>query len=347
VRHNVAKTSREEYPLVSIVVLNYNGKQHLKTCLDSLSRTKYPNFEIILVDNASTDGSVEFVKENYPYVRIVRLGRNTYTSGGYMAGVLVARGKYVAILNNDIEVDESWLTPLVEALEKLPWVAAADSKYKNFYQRDRFDNAAAAGRWIDYVGNNYTRGVDEVDRGQYDKPVYIMGALTIFRRDKLLEIGGFDLSYIFGYEDIDVAWRLYLAGHKVLYMPKSVIYHKSGASSRVKPTARRPLPEFFYLIKRNRLISLMKNFGVFNMLRALLISFLEYYLLAWYFFLTGNEVYGLEVIRALIYPIKNAKKIIKKRVIVQSTRKRSDKEIMRYMLSYSGIIREFLLSIFK
>ena len=91
----------------------------------------------------------------------------------------------------------------------------------------------------------------------------------------------------------------------------------------------------------------MKNFGVFNMLRALLISFLEYYLLAWYFFLTGNEVYGLEVIRALIYPIKNAKKIMKKRVIVQSTRKRSDKEIMRYMLPYSGIIREFLLSIFK
>ena len=345
--HNAVKTSKEEYPLVSIVVLNYNGKQHLKTCLDSLSCTKYPNFEIILVDNASIDGSVEFVKENYSHVKIVRLSKNTYTSGGYMAGVLVAKGKYVAILNNDIEVDENWLTPLVEALEKFPWVAAADSKYKNFYQRDRFDNSAAAGRWIDYVGNNYTRGANEVDREQYDKPVYIMGVLTIFKRDKLLEIGGFDLSYIFGYEDIDVAWRLYLAGYKVLYVPKSVIYHKSGASSKAKPAARRPIPEFFYLIKRNRLISLMKNFNVFNMLRALFISFLEYYLLAWYFFLTDNKVYGLEIIRALIYPVKNARKIMKKRAMVQSTRKRSDKEVTRYMVPYSGVMREFFLEIFK
>jgi len=347
VHHSPAETSREEYPLVSIVVLNYNGKQHLKTCLDSLIRTKYPNFEIILVDNASTDGSVEFVKENYPHVKLVRLSRNTYTSGGYMAGVLVARGKYVAILNNDMEVDENWLTPLVEALEKFPWIAAADSKYKNFYQRDRFDDVAAAGRWIDYAGNNYTRGVNEVDRGLYDKPIYIIGVITIFRRDKLLEIGGFDLSYMFGYEDIDVGWRLYLAGYKVLYVPKSVIYHKCGASSRIKLMARRPLPEFFYLAKRNRLISLIKNFEVFNMLKALLISFFEYYLLAWYFFLTGNKVYGLEVIRALIYPIKNAREIMKKRAIVQSTRKKSDKEIMRYMVPYSGVIRELLLNVLK
>jgi GT2 family glycosyltransferase len=194
--NNTVEVGEEKYPLVSIVVLNYNGKHHLKTCFDSLLRTKYLNFEIILVDNGSTDGSVEFVRENYPSVKIVKLSKSVYSVGGYMAGVLIAKGKYIAILNNDIEVDENWLTPLVEALEKMPWVAVADAKYRNFYQRDVFDDSAAAGRWIDYFGNNYTRGVGEYDIGQCDKPAYIMGVLTIFRRDLFLKIGAF-ISHIF------------------------------------------------------------------------------------------------------------------------------------------------------
>ena len=267
-----------------------------------------------------------------------------------MAGVLAARGKYVAMINNDMEVDENWLTPLVEALEKMPWVAAADAKYRNFYQRDKFEDTAAAGRWIDYFGNNYTRGVNEVDRGHYDKPIYVVGVITIFKKDILLKVGGFDISYLFGYEDVDVGWRLYLAGYKVLYVPKSVIYHKCGASSRAKPLARRSLPKFYYLVKRNRLISIIKNFSILNMLRALLVAYLEYFLLSWYFFLTGNKVYGLAVVGALIYPLKNAKKIMTKRVVVQSLRRRSDKEIMKYMVPYSGIIVEalkLLLSVFK
>ena len=347
---NTTGIDREKYPLVSVVVLNYNGKHHLKTCLDSLLRMKYPNVEIILVDNASTDGSVEFVRENYPQVRIVRLSKNTYSCGGYMAGVMAARGKYVAILSNDMEVDENWLTPLVEVLEKMPWVAAADAKYKNFYQRDRFDDTAAAGRWIDYFGNNYTRGVNEVDRGQYDKPIYIIGVITVFKRDILLKVGGFDVSYLFGYEDIDIGWRLYLAGYKVLYVPESVIYHKCGASSRIKPLARRPLSKFYYLVKRNKLISIIKNFSILNILRALLVAYFEYLLLSWYFFLTGNKVYGLAIVRAMIYSLRNARKIMAKRAVVQSLRRRSDKEIMRYMVPYSGVIvesLELLSNVFK
>jgi GT2 family glycosyltransferase len=344
--NSIIKVDEEKYPLVSIVVLNYNGKHHLKTCLDSLLRTKYPNFEIIVVDNGSIDGSVEFLRETYPNVRIVKLSKNIYSVGGYMAGVLLAKGKYVTILNNDIEVDENWLTPLVEALERMPWVAAADAKYRNFYQRDVFDNSAAAGRWIDYFGNNYTRGVGEYDLGQYDKPVCIMGALTIFRRDLLLKIGGFDLSYIFGYEDIDVAWRLYLAGYKVLFVPKSVIYHKSGATTKDDPSSRRPRTEFFYLNKRNRLITLLKNYGVVNMMKALIVTLFEYYLTAWYFFLTGGKIYGFCVVKAMLYPFRNLRKIMLKRALIQKSRIRSDKEIMKYMVPYSGDIGR-VLAIFK
>ena len=334
-------------PLVSIIVLNYNGKHHLKTCLDSLLKTDYPNFEIILVDNGSSDGSVEFVAENYPKVKILRLEKNIYTAGGYMAGVLIASGKYVAVLNNDIEVDEKWLKPLVEALERMPWVAAADAKYKDFYQRNKFDRSAATGRWIDYFGNNYTRGAGEPDLGQYDRPAYIMGVLTIFKRDVLLKLGGFDTSYIYGYEDIDIGWRIYLAGYKVLYVPQAVIYHKSGASTKDQRNAQRPRPEFFYLDKRNRLITLIKNYSIPNMLSALAVALLEYYLSLWYFFLSRNKVYGLQLVRAISYLFRNLRKMMKRRALTQQFRVRPDKDIMKYMVPYSGDIVRVLRNIFS
>ena len=332
----------DTYPLVSVIILNYNGLEHLKTCLDSVLNTDYPNFEVIVVDNGSTDGSVEFIESRYPTVKLVKLRRNIYTAGGYMAGVLRARGKYVAILNNDVEVDRNWLKPLVNLLERMPWVAAADAKYKNFYDRSRFDDCAAAGRWIDYFCNNYTRGVNELDLGQYDKPAYIFGVLTVFRRDILMKIGGFDTSYLFGYEDIDLGWRLNLAGYRVVYVPQSVIYHKSGATTKEGLSERRPKPEFFYLNKRNRLITLIKNYSVANMMIALLVTLSEYYLSSWYFLFRGKKTYSLQLMRAVWYVLRNLKKIMKKRVLVQKLRVTSDRGIKKYMIPYHGDIARFL-----
>lgn len=323
-------------PMVSIIILNYNGLKHLKVCLDSVKRTNYGNYEVIVVDNGSTDGSVEFIMKNYPDVKLVKLSKNIYTAGGYTAGILVAKGKYVAILNNDVEVDENWLRPLVEVLEKMPWVAAADAKYLNFYSRRTFDDSAAAGRWIDYFGNNFTRGVGEEDKGQYDKPVYIFGVLTIFRRDVLLKVGAFDLSYIYGYEDIDLGWRLYLSGYKVVYVPNSVIYHKSGASTRDSESDRRPRPELFYLNKRNRMITFIKNYSILNVITALLVTLIEYYISMWYFFMSKKKIYGLMIARAIWYVVINMKRIMVKRSSVQSLRVRSDSHIKKYMVPYYG-----------
>jgi GT2 family glycosyltransferase len=337
----------EKLPLVSIVVLNYNGIHHLKTCLDSLLRTDYPNFEIILVDNGSTDGSVEFVRKNYPMVKVVQLRQNIFTAGGYMAGVLAARGEYVAILNNDIEVDPRWLKVLIKYMLKMPWVAAADPKFKDFFRRDLFESSAAAGRWLDYFGNNCTRGVWEPDRGQYDKPAYIMGVLTLFRRDILLKVGGFDISYLFGYEDIDVGWRLYLTGYKVLYVPEAVIYHKAGGSTRDRPGAARSRPEFYYLAKRNRIINLIKNYSLSNMFFSLFVTLLEYYFTLLYFIFTREKVYGLMLIRAIWYPFRYLKKIMAKRVLVQSMRKVPDSAVKRYMVPYCGDIWRFLRELFN
>ncbi len=339
--------AEEKLPLVSIIVLNYNGIHHLKTCLDSLLRTDYPNFEIILVDNGSTDGSVDFVRKNYPMVKIVQLRQNVFAAGGYMAGVLAARGEYVAILNNDIEVDPKWLRALMKYMLKMPWVAAADPKFKDFFRRDLFENSAAAGRWLDYFGNSCTRGVWEPDRGQYDKPAYIIGVLTLFRRDILLKVGGFDTSYLFGYEDIDIGWRLYLAGYRVLYVPEAVIYHKAGGSSRDRPGAARPRPEFYYLAKRNRIINLIKNYSLSNMFFSLFVTLLEYYFTLLYFIFTREKVYGLMLIRAIWYPFRHLKKIMARRVWVQSMRKVPDSVVRRYMVPYCGDIWQFLRELFN
>jgi len=341
------KDNRNEYPFVSVVVLNYNGKHHLKTCLDSLLRTDYPRFEIILVDNGSTDGSVEFVQQNYPMVKLVRLRKNLYAAGGFMVGALVAKGEYVALLNNDIEVDPGWLKALMKYMVKMPWVAAADPKYKYFYQRDLFENSAAAGRWIDYFGNNCTRGVWEVDRGRYDRPSYIMCASTLFRRDVLLRIGNFDVTYLFGYEDADVTWRIYLAGYKALYVPEAVIYHKAGGTTRDKPGMRRPRPEFYYLAKRNRIISLIKNYGISNMLFSLLVTLLEYYFTLWYFMVTRQKTYGLAIFRAMLYPFIHLRKIMTKRAYVQMLKAVPDRVVKRYMVPYCGDIRQFLILIIE
>ncbi len=328
-----------QYPFVSVIILNYNGKHHLKTCLDSVLKTDYPNFEVILVDNGSTDGSIEFVKSNYPNVKIIKLKKNYGTAIGYDVGVMNAKGKYVAILNNDIEVNVKWLKMLVKYVKKFRKlnVVAADPKFRSFYSRDKFEDSAAAGRWIDYFGNNYTRGVNEKDVGQYDKPIFIFGILTFFERDALIKSGAFDPYYIFGYEDNDLGWRLYLLGYKVIYVPDSVIYHKSGGTTR--GLKKRPKPFFYYFVKKNKIVSLLKNYEIKNMLPALMVTLFEYSLLIYYFMLTNQKEYGYGVFRAIYKTLfKDLKHIIRRRIRVQALRKVRDKDIKKYMVPYSGIL---------
>lgn len=338
-------SSKLKYPLVSIVILNYNGLKygHLNTCITSVLRTNYPNFEVILVDNGSDDGSVDYVQKKFRQVKIIKLKKNYGTAIGYNIGAFMAKGKYVAILNNDVEVDPEWLTPLVGILEKIPNVVAADPKFKSYYYRDRFDDSAAAGRWIDIFGNNYTRGVNEQDLEQYNKLVYIMGVLTIFKKDILIKSGGFDPLYVFGYEDIDLAWRLYLMGYKIVYVPSSIIYHKSGGTTRGR--GKKPKPGYYYLIKRNRLISIIKNYSIGNVLTALFFSLFEYILILIYFIMKKERRYSRDLFMAIINVFKNFRIILKRRYRVQSLRRVDDKYIRQYMLPYSGPIYELIYKI--
>lgn len=327
-------------PLVSIIILNYNGLEHLEACLSSIFKTMYPKYEVIFVDNGSTDGSVDFVKSNYPSARVIQNKRNDGSSKGYNLGVMNAKGKYVATLNNDIEVHPNWLLPLISFMEKHPEVAGVDPKYVNYFDRLKFDKSSAAGRYIDFLANPITRGALEEDRGQYNNFCRVFYTQSIFRLDAILDVGLFDEDFFFGYEDTDLGWRLNLRGYHLMYIPTSIIYHKGGQSKFQNPgdanSKSKLKPGFYFLNKRNKLLTLIKNYSLSTLLRLLPLILFEHISYVVYWAAKGEKQYSVESLQALLWIVKNFKRVWAKHVQVQRLRKRKDYEIMALMKPYSG-----------
>jgi GT2 family glycosyltransferase len=211
--------------LVSIVIPNWNGKKFLAGCLDSLKMQTYSQHEIVLVDNGSRDGSLEFLKENYPHVRLITFEHNTGFSVAVNRGIIESRGEYVALLNNDTIVDPNWLLELVRALEEHSEIGSAGCKMLAYDDRSVLDGA----------GDGYRRGGlpgrighREKDTGRFDLPRYILGACggaAIYRREIFDEVGLLDEDYFAYLEDVDFGLRAQSAGYKCLYVPTSIVYH--------------------------------------------------------------------------------------------------------------------------
>ena len=337
---------KDNWPLVSIIVLNYNGRYHLEDCLDAVLKTEYPNFEVLLVDNCSIDGSVKFVKNNYPNIKVISLRRNVGPSLAFMAGVLKAKGKYVARLDFDFVVDKKWLKHLIKFMESNDKIAIADPKFKSYYNKEMLDNVAAAGRYMDYFGNTWALGVDQKDRSHaYNKIRQVFIALVLLRRNAFLKIGGYDPDFFFGYEDIDLSWRFRLAGYKLVIIPNSIIYHKSGVSSRKNGKLKLG---FYYFIQRNKLITLLKNHSSKMILLTLPVIFFEIIGRFLYFMFKRKKQYTYETFKALLYILKNIRKILHKRIIVQrNIKKVAYKEVYKYMLPYIGGLYYLLKGIKK
>ena len=331
-------------PFVSVVITNHNGLGHLKDALPSILKTNYSNYEVILVDNGSSDRSVEFVRRNFLSVKIVRSKRNLGAAGGYNIGISNAKGEYVAILNNDIEVDPEWLQPLVKILEESPDVAAVDAKYLNYYDRKRFDTSAAAGRYIDFVGNCFTRGVDKEDRGQYDEITRIFTCCTLFRRKVFEEVGVFDQDFFYGLEDADLSWRMLLRGYQNLYVPSSRIYHKVGGTSTAEGKHK---PNFYFFWKRNKILILLKNYSGKTLLRILPLVLFEHlvYIISWS--VKRDQQYSFESLKALLWILRNFNTVWAKHRFVQSVRKMKDREIMKIMAPYSADFIKVLSNLMK
>lgn len=217
-------------PLVSVVIPNWNGAHHLPTCLDALRAQTYPQVEVIVADNASSDHSRTLLAEHYPEVRVVALPDNRGFTGACNAGMQASRGEIVVLLNNDTEAEPSWLSEVVSALDRHPDAGMVASKMLLFDDRTRFHTAGDLYR-VD--GRLVNRGVWQPDTGQYDREEYVFsacGGSAAYRRAMLDEIGLLDDDFFFSAEDMDLAWRAQLAGYRCIYAPRAVVYHRLAAT---------------------------------------------------------------------------------------------------------------------
>jgi GT2 family glycosyltransferase len=244
----------------SIVIPHWNGRQHLDDCLNALRRQTYRDFEVILVDNGSTDGSQEYVREHFPEVRLLELGENRGFTGAGNAGHAAAEGKFIFLLNNDTEADPGWLAAVMDAFQRHPEVGSVASKMLLFDQRDRFHTAGDYYREDGIPGN---RGVWQRDEGQYQQEELVFsacGGAAAYRRAMTEQIGFLDDDFFFSCEDVDIAWRAHLAGWEVLYVPTAVVYHKLKASSGAGPmSSYHDGRNFLYVIWKNYPGSLLRR----------------------------------------------------------------------------------------
>ena len=248
-------------PTASIIIPHYNGKHHLDDCLNSLRQQTFTQFEIILVDNGSTDGSQAYVRTHFPEVRLVELGQNHGFTGACNAGWQVAQGEFIILLNNDTEADPHWLEKVVGGFGRFPQAGTIASKMLLFDKRDHFHTAGDFYR-IDGIPGN--RGVWQPDTGQYDQEEVVFsacGGAAAYRRQLLDEIGFLDDDFFFSCEDVDIGWRANLAGWQTMYIPTAVIYHKLKATGGNVTGSYYDGRNFLYLIWKNYPTSLLRRYG--------------------------------------------------------------------------------------
>ena len=215
---------------VSLIIPTYNGASLLAPCLDSVAVQRRPADETIVVDDASTDHTLDLLRRSYPWVRPLALPRNLGFVGAVNAGIGAATGEVIALLNNDTEADAGWLEALVAPLEQDPSVAFCASKMLLFDRRDRIQSA---GDSYSTGGVPVNRGAWTPDDGRFDVPEEVFGAsggAAAYRRSLLNEIGGFDPWLVSYLEDVDLSWRAQLRGLRCRYVPAARVYHRLGAS---------------------------------------------------------------------------------------------------------------------
>lgn len=240
----------------SVVVLNWNGQRFLKDLFDSLTKQTYPRdkYEVIFVDNASKDDSVDFVADNYPDVKVVQNKGNYGFAKGCNIGMANARGKYIVLLNNDTKPEPEWLAELIKVASKKS-VGAVVSKLMFDKKRDVINNAGGFLQY-DKTWPVIEQGINEKDQGQYDRVQEITafcGASVMFSRKMLEQIGLLDEVFFMYFEDTDLSWRGQKKGWKYYLAPKSVLYHVHAGSSG------EDTPLFKFYVSRNRVLTLMKN----------------------------------------------------------------------------------------
>lgn len=304
----------------SIIIVTWNALDHLKRFLPSVFETDYPDFEIIIADNASDDGSKEWIRSNYPDVKIASFDRNYGYCGGNNRAVPFASKEIVLFLNNDVEVDKKWLYGLNSAFQSEN-TAAVQPKLRDYRKKDHFEYAGAAGGFIDKFGYPFCRGrvfdTVEKDDGQYDHEENIFwasGAALAVRKDLFTEIGAFDEDFEFHMEEIDLCWRLQNQGYKIGCTPESIVYHLGGGSLPMDS------PRKVYYNFRNSLFMLWKNYSKSSLLKRIPVRIILDAIAAWKALLEGKPKEWMAVLKAHVHFFMKLPLMHKKRKSLRSKR---------------------------
>lgn len=249
-----------QHSTVTVLILNWNGRNWLEQFLPSVMATTYAHAQILVADNGSTDDSIAFLQKNYPAVRILQHAKNHGFTGGNNLAIPAIDTPYVALLNSDVEVSPDWLQPLVEQMDADPLVASVQPKILAQKQKTHFEYAGAAGGYIDRFAYPFCRGrifdLTEEDQGQYNDVQEIFwasGACCLIRKSVIDEIGLFEERFFAHMEEIDFCWRAKNHGYKILVAPDSVVYHVGGG------TLQKSNPRKTFLNIHNSLAMMYKN----------------------------------------------------------------------------------------
>ena len=315
-------------PLISIIIINWNGMRWLKDCFGSLYAQEYKSFEIIFVDNASYDGSVSWVKKNYPETKIIINKKNLGFSDANNVGYRVVKGKYILFLNNDTRVNKTFLTELVSVLEKDSTIGCAQSK---ILLMDHPDTHDSVGAFLTPTGFLYHYGFGRKNSAKYDKEIELFtakGACMMFRKEVLdrVSIDGniFDPDYFAYFEESDLCHRVWLAGYRIVYAYKSVIYHKMGATSSGMNNAFIQYHSF-----KNRIRTYLKNLQFTALIPMIGIQLIFTEGFSVYSLLRGNLQLSCAIQRSLFWNITHCRETLRLRSIVQKRiRKVSDRVLL-------------------
>ena len=333
---------QSKHPLISVVILNYNGRGISEPCVESVLNSDYPEFEVVVVDNASNDGSAEEIEQRFgndKRLRLVRSPVNLFYTGGNNIGIRESKGEYIFVINNDTEIDRDCLSRISSAMRD-ERIGAAQPKILLYGRDSVIDNT---GGLIDRLGYTKGRGSKEKDAGQYDgRPgIFFAGGTAIVLKKKVLgEVGVFDDKFVAHWEDVDLSWRIRLKGYKIVFIPEALIHHK--VSQSIKKLSANEVVSFH--IRKNRIAGLIKNYGLVNMLRYLPMLLLVYIFVFIKEALMDRKIkMALSSIYAIAWNLKELPCLLKKRRVVQNTiRAVPDREILAHFLDTSLVLEQFL-----
>lgn len=326
------------WPKVSVVISNYNGLKLnlLEESLISIFKNDYPNLEVILVDNASTDESVKVARQKFKKLIIVQNPINMY-SQGLNLGIQTSTGIYIAFFNNDVVVESGYFQQFVNFLQKNPKIVLSQGKLISYYNHNVIDSA---GETMDLYGTPLTIGAGmHVDNFNEIRDVLsVSGSCSMFRVSAVKKIGFFDEDYGIGYEDLDLSLRAWLRGFKVVYYPKVRAFHKRGATD-LSPMVRIKVRWHF---NKNRIITLLKNYQLEFISKNLPITILIYMFAGFWEILIKRKIQlGITRFTAIIWILIHLPLILIKRKEVQNNVKKTGKKTIIQLLYDKTLLNSF------